>query len=784
MHSKYFHRRGCAQLIACAVLALPGVRAEETPDTFPSFESYIKISGHAASISGNEAAFQKRLQQPKSGGAGIEELHYTKQFDRKTSLVFDGRALVGSEDYLAKLNLAKVEFATFDVGYKRFRTFYDGIGGFFPVNQTWRTLNPEDLHLDRGAFWAEVQLAVPQTPVFTVRYTNETRNGQKDSTSWGETDNVGQPYRTLNGGLEGSNNNATVRKITPSYLQIDERHEALEGSVKQTVGATTYQLTVLRDWSDKKNGRFVTRFPGEQLLVTPAYVAITPAVGTAASQWATFQNQVQQSTYDNQDTGTTSLTGTSVTTLSPKLTVRASANYQNVSSDFSGDRIIVTNTPTGPGFVGGLPVTTTYNTRNLAGNAKVRAYSGNIGLEFKPSQNLATTLSLRGEDKSARSRGSFNVVAAPNANLDLGGGVKPPTGTTVPITTTVLESSAIDEKALIPVLDLRYTGFKNLALYASITRKIGDGTESNTPPYNPAVDPRVAIAATPTAPAVPANPINQIISPTRFYADVARDSGDYTIGGNWHGSAALSLRLDAFYKKHTYHATGYNTNPIIAGVVPAAAPTLDNNYELDSQFWGTKLTALAKPSDRLSFTTRYIWQKGKMQVTGYLPTFPANDSMDSTNHMIDETIDWTPASWFYLQANASLVFNVISTAYPRGGSIAAPGVIPANRILQNSNNNYTTGSVLAGAVLTKTDDVQVQCTSYRARNFNPQLALYTQPYGASANDIVVTVGLKHKFSDKWLGTAKLGYFNSKNDTTGGFTNFRGPLAYFAFEHAL
>lgn len=373
MHSKYFHRRGCAQLIACAVLALPGVRAEETPDTFPSFESYIKISGHAASISGNEAAFQKRLQQPKSGGAGIEELHYTKQFDRKTSLVFDGRALVGSEDYLAKLNLAKVEFATFDVGYKRFRTFYDGIGGFFPVNQTWRTLNPEDLHLDRGAFWAEVQLAVPQTPVFTVRYTNETRNGQKDSTSWGETDNVGQPYRTLNGGLEGSNNNATVRKITPSYLQIDERHEALEGSVKQTVGATTYQLTVLRDWSDKKNGRFVTRFPGEQLLVTPAFVAITPAVGTAASQWATFQNQVQQSTYDNQDTGTTSLTGTSVTTLSPKLTVRASANYQNVSSDFSGDRIIVTNTPTGPGFVGGLPVTTTYNTRNLAGNAKVRA---------------------------------------------------------------------------------------------------------------------------------------------------------------------------------------------------------------------------------------------------------------------------------------------------------------------------------------------------------------------------------------------------------------------------
>jgi hypothetical protein len=778
MQAKYSPRVGCALLLVGALSILPATRAQTPSDAFPTFESYIKITGQPARINGNEAAFQRRIQQPKGGGAGIEDLYYTKDLNDKSTLVVDGRAMAGSEDYLARLNLTTVGLGTFEVGYKRFRIFYDGIGGFFPINQTWRALNPEDLHLDRGSFWAEAKFTVPQRPEIDIRYTDETRKGQKDSTSWGETDNVGQPYRTLNGGIAGSNSNATVRKITPSYLQLDEHHQILEGYIKQKVGKTTYQLTLLGDWSKKMNGRFVTRFPGEQLLVTPAFTSITPAVGTAASQWTTFQNQVQQTTYDNQNTKTMGLTGSTATILSPKLTLRTGANYQNVSSDFSGDRIIVTNTPTGPGFVGGLPVTTTYNSKNLAGNSKVRDYTGNLGLEFKASDQLTTTLSLRGEDKSARTHGGYDVVAAPNANLDLGGGVKPTTGTTVPVTTHVIESSAVDERSIIPVLDLRYTGITDLALYATINHKFGNGPERDTPPYNSALDPRVAIGTT------PANPINQIISPSMFYSNVRHNDGEYSVGGNWLYSPTLTLRVDAFYKSKIYHATGYDTNAVTAGVLPVPPPDLNNNYELDSQSWGAKLTALAKLSPTLSSTTRYVWQRGRMLAAGFLPIYPAYHSMDSTNHTISETIDWTPTPQFYLQANGTIVFNVISTGYPQGGNVAASGVIPANLILQNANNNYSNVSFLAGAVLTKTDDLQVQFTTYRADNYNPQMAPYTQPFGAGVREDSATVGVKHKFSDKWLGTAKVGYFDSHNETTGGYTDFRSPLVYVAFEHAL
>ena len=53
-------------------------------------------------------------------------------------------------------------------------------------------------------------------------------------------------------------------------------------------------------------------------------------------------------------------------------------------------------------------------------------------------------------------------------------------------------------------------------------------------------------------------------------------------------------------------------------------------------------------------------QKGTGQVTGNLPTYPANDSMDAKNHTLSETVDWNPNQQFYAQANLSLVFNVIN----------------------------------------------------------------------------------------------------------------------------
>jgi hypothetical protein len=190
------------------------------------------------------------------------------------------------------------------------------------------------------------------------------------------------------------------------------------------------------------------------------------------------------------------------------------------------------------------------------------------------------------------------------------------------------------------------------------------------------------------------------------------------------------------------------------------------------QFTGVKLTAIVKPLPQLSFTTRYVPQSGSMQVT--TESTPEFDSMKARSHLVGETIDWNPTSVVFVQANANWGFNYISSAYPSS----------ANPSQRNADNNYWTGSIITGFALNKDTDVSIQYTYQKADNFQPEVASFSQPYGASYKEEAVSIGVKHKFSKTWIGSGKVGYFDSQNDTTGGRTNFRGPMAYIAMEHSL
>jgi hypothetical protein len=66
----------------------------------------------------------------------------------------------------------------------------------------------------------------------------------------------------------------------------------------------------------------------------------------------------------------------------------------------------------------------------------------------------------------------------------------------------------------------------------------------------------------------------------------------------------------------------------------------------------------------LGLSTRFVEQRGKMKVTGFLPTFPAYDSLDAKNYMLSETIDFAPNTQSYAQLAVTGVYNVISTIYP------------------------------------------------------------------------------------------------------------------------
>ncbi len=725
-----------AGLLAGGLLILtgsPAFAADPLPsDAFPNFDSYIKISGQAASISGNEAAFQKRNALPSGGGIGIEDLHFSKDLSKTVTTVVDGRALTGSEDYLLSFNVAKTDVGSFEAGYKSFRTFYDGAGGFFPLNKNWQALTNEDLHIDRSKFWVEGTIALPNAPVLKLRYTNELRSGQKDSTIWGDSDNTGLAFNLA------PNPISPARKFTPSYLEVNERHEHLELSASYKIKETDIEVAVFGDRTDNSDNRFVTRFPGETIPWAIASLSgAAQNAAKAAAPYTSWNNQVVIAENDAMKTASSGVTLAATTVLTSKLTLKLNGTYELVNTDIAGGRPLVTTTPT----VAGPVLVSTDNYYGLNGGTKVNDYVANIALDYVPVPSVFIKLAFRAQEEYVNGASSYTVISA--------SGTPAVTIASAPRT----GFADINQTVTTPVLELRYTGIKDLALYFNGSLRNLNGDERNTSSYNP-------LTAT---------------SGTNATNNVSEDHGNYTFGANWRQSNVLTLRGELFHKSHKDNTVGYATT----------GPTVGDYYLLDSQYTGYKATALVKLNDELGFTTRFIYQKGTMQVTGFLPTFPAYDSLDAKNYMISESIDWTPTPQVYVQLNGTATFQVISTSYPRAGVTPAGtnNAFNTDGIVQNSNNNYMTGSLVAGFVATKQDDFQFQVNYYRANNSDSFLAPMTMPYGVAVRDVSVTVGVKHLFSNTLIGNAKVGYFESKNDTSGGFANYHGPIGYVSLDKA-
>jgi hypothetical protein len=725
---------------------------------FPNFENFIILGGQGDKISGDTAAFQTRDKQPVIGGGGIEDFLLAKDLSKTTSVTLDGHAVGGADDYLGHLNLTKAEVGSLDVGYSTFRTFYDGVGGFFPGDDRFMALANQDLFVDRAKFWAEATVNRPNTPVFNLRFTNEARSGEKDSTIWGNTDFTGLP-----------NNNSPItetRNLTPAIMALDEHHNSLDASMRQTVGRTIYSLEAFGDWTNNLDGLFVDRYPGE---VKPFKAPASSVLLNPAND----NNAIDETQYNGEKTNTFGLKGTVATEVSDRLTLRAGVNAQAENGTFSGYRELLTVTPVANGpvitpsaTIVATPVTQdviTYNDLGLAGTTGVHSFAANVGADFKPLPDFTASLAVKAEEKHSEANGSYEVVAASG------------TPATTLTTTPRLESEITDEHSYTPALDLRYTGVKNVTFYGTADHTFLDGSLNDTPAYNNTT----------------------ISSPSVYYNSLSQENSNYKLGANWRESSSLTFRTEVFYKEHRDGTNGSNTNaPPFTATNPA--DILGNDYLLNSKTFGVKFTAIFKPTPVVTLTSRFIYQHGLMQVTTYEMTAPGttpvivygdvtDDSMHSQTYNIGETVDWTPFKQLYFQVNADMVFNVIDTIYPNAGVVPASGTsvaYDANGVLQNSNNNYFTGSFLAGAVVSAVDDLRAQVTYYRADNSDIQLSNLTLPYGVVATEFSVSLGLKHMFSPTIIGNAKVGYYDSQNGTTGDYTNFHGPLAYVSIEFKL
>jgi hypothetical protein len=246
-----------AIILGLSVMVIParggvdanGNKTAEIPEE-PALTNWITLGLGNVWVDGDAPAFQHRQGQNQDLFGGIEDLHWEPKISDNVSLRIDGHALGGTEDYLADIELTLKDVGYLKVGYKKFRTWYDGHGGFYPSNDLFFNLYDNDLSIDRENIWVELGLRIPKWPEITFRYEHEARDGTKDSTIWGDTN------------LTGLTSNA-ARGIVPTFLNIDEMRDTFTLDLKHTFGQTEVGAGGRYEKQEFDDSRNIHRRPGE-----------------------------------------------------------------------------------------------------------------------------------------------------------------------------------------------------------------------------------------------------------------------------------------------------------------------------------------------------------------------------------------------------------------------------------------------------------------------------------------------------------------------------------------
>ncbi len=413
------HLRRAALLAAWtgSLLAVPAALAAE------KHENYIEFSAGYAKQSGDRPGFQRDRQISKDGYGGIEELFVTKSLNDDTTLVLKGRALAGNNDWLLDVAITKDEVGYLKFGYKEFRVWFDGTGGFHPANGFNAKLFDEDLSLDRGNLWFEAGYVPEDKLNFVFRYDLFTRQGTKDSTSWGDT--------------ALAINAANTRGLLPSFHRIDEKRHQVSATLSKKEDGARWELGVRADQGDYTNSRNETRRAGE----------------------AGLDRKITHK--EGRDYDLFMVRGSYVNKVHEKLMVTTAVARTKIDTTISGTRIYGTDYDPvyDPGFA-------TRQQRDegffdLHGRTEMKQTVGTISALYQPDENWSIVPSLRFEEIDW-----FSVAGFVETNF---------TSARLPDNTELESESDKSWKNISESVEARYRGLKNVSLKFSAEWVQADG---------------------------------------------------------------------------------------------------------------------------------------------------------------------------------------------------------------------------------------------------------------------------------------------------------------------
>jgi hypothetical protein len=646
-----------------------------------TYNNWVDLSLGGLIVHGDQAQFSQEHRVTGDVFGGVEDMHIERTVG-KAQLTLDGRAIFDQSDYMVKLELSQANVGYIRAGYTQFRTWYDGSGGYFPPNGAFfNTVNgtSSEYALDRGDAWIELGLRMPNLPEITLRYDHIFREGDKDSTSWGSA--------TVNG---------LTRKLAPAFRGIDEQRDIFTLDMTKTVFGKTDLALGMRYEHVSNNDSLNIAFPS-----TPNYL--------------TQNDQLKYDLFSGHFT--------SETRFSDKLWFTLGYSYTTMDSDIGGSRIYgpAFNSP----FVGLLAGAGT-GFMYLSGGSDSDQHVINLNLMWTPIKSLTITPSVRIEKNDTVSDSFFTMTNSAGLNA--------------------LPAHVFSEYDYLNVsecLDLRYTGFENWLLYASLNYEEENGNRRDN-----------SSGATDRS--------TTGVSPFNLNADATYLRQKYAAGANWYPLPRLNLAVQYYHKNETNDNTFHSddTAPI------ANQRLVEQTLNMDD----VNFRVTVRPLSNLSLVTRYDFQFSTIdshwKQSGSPEIYFADGQSSATmNHMITESATWNPWSWMYIQGNFSYVLNETRTP----AATLVPSVL-------NFQNDYWTASCSLGVALDDKTKLQADYTYYRANDYvnNATAALGTSggvPYGAGATEHTVSASVSRQITKNVGLTLRYSYYNYNDQTSGGNNNY-------------
>ena len=448
------------------------------------YNNWIEMGVGGFFVNGNQAQLQQRLGLPGTGFGGITDFHWEEPVGKRGTFSVDGRGIFDNHDYDLRLKLNQPDKGYFEFGYREFRTWYDGSGGYFPRGtNNWFDLYSDELHVNRGELWFEGGLRRPDQPKLTLRYSHDFREGKKSSTIWGDSTRTGVP---------GPNN---TRGFAPTFLKLDEQRDTIALDLEHKVSQTDYGVGLRYQHVDNDDSRNIHRRPGE----------LTGSVTAAADRYVT-----QREEFESDMVNAHAFT---VTRFNDKVMLTTGGSYTRLDTTVGGSRIYGADYDAlydplfarrqfrDEGFL------------DLSGGSRVDQYVGNLNLMFAPSGTFVIVPSFRVEHQDQDGFAEFTQTS-----FD---------ATRVATTEELMNTHERGFTDVSEALEVRYTGVTNWAFYARGEWLEGQGN--------------LRERQAETDPDAPAAIIERDTDSTRF-------TQKYVVGANWYPHRHVNLGGQYYHK--------------------------------------------------------------------------------------------------------------------------------------------------------------------------------------------------------------------------------------------